>query len=87
MTKEYNKHDWELAARNLLKGELARQGIEYYQLSERLTEMGIPNVSTENIRNKINRGTFSAAFLLQALLAIRSEQVDIKSLPLRKMLT
>lgn len=71
-TKEY----WARRARNLLKGELARRGISYNDLSGRLKQIGIQE-TPENIRNKINRGTFSASFLLQALEAIGCKSLDI----------
>ena len=66
---EKTKKAWAKRARNLLKGELARRGISYSDLSARLRQIGVTD-APENIRNKINRGTFSALFLLQALEAI-----------------
>ena len=58
-----------MAARRLLKGELARREITYPQLTEMLSQLGVRE-SPENLANKINRGKFSAAFLLQCLEAI-----------------
>ena len=82
MRNKYNKRDWEIYARNMLKGELIRQGVDYQELSVRLTGMGIPNVSVENLRNKINRGTFSAAFLIQVLFAVGSKRINMDNLPI-----
>lgn len=71
------KNYWSQRARNLLKGELARRGITYSELVVRLKEIGVKE-TPENIRNKINRGTFSAAFLLQVLQAIGATSVDLR---------
>ncbi len=70
------KNYWSQRARNLLKGELARRGVTYSDLAVRLKEIGVKE-TPENIRNKINRGTFSAAFLLQALQAVGCKNLDI----------
>ena len=71
-TKEY----WAQRARNLLKGELARRGLNYADVAASLKKLGV-NESPENIRNKINRGTFSAFFLLQVLHAIGCKTVNV----------
>lgn len=56
--------DWEAKAANILKSELKRQGVTYAQLAERIGDKEV------NIRNKLSRGKFSAAFMLQSLEAI-----------------
>ncbi|GAA5054294.1 hypothetical protein GCM10023208_16980 [Erythrobacter westpacificensis] len=61
--------EYETRAKNLLKGELKRRGITYAQLAEKLSEIGV-NENDRNLNNKISRGGFSAAFLLQCLSAI-----------------
>lgn len=53
--------DWEAKAANILKAELKRQGVTYAQLAERIGDKEV------NIRNKLSRGKFSAAFMLQCL--------------------
>lgn len=63
------KTDWEMKAANLLKAELKRKGVTYAQLVERLAEIGVDEKEV-NIRNKLARGKFTAAFLLQCLYAI-----------------
>jgi hypothetical protein len=61
-------------AKGLLKAELKRRNMSYADLVEKLSEMDI--VETEaNIRNKLSRGTFTAAFFIQCLIAIGCEQV------------
>lgn len=61
--------DYEERAQRLLKAELKRQGVTYGQLSEKLAAMGIEEAEP-NIRNKLARGKFSAAFMIECLQAI-----------------
>ena len=63
------KTDWESKAANMLKAELKRKGVTYAQLVEKLADIGI-NEKEVNIANKLARGKFSAAFMLQCLRAI-----------------
>jgi Domain of unknown function (DUF6471) len=53
----------------LLKGELKRRGITYAGLAEKLAEIGVVE-NERNLNNKISRGGFTAAFLLQCLTVI-----------------
>ena len=61
--------DWELMAANLLKAELKRKGVTYSHLVEKLAAMGIDEKEV-NVRNKLSRGKFTAAFFLQCLSSI-----------------
>lgn len=61
--------EYETKAKNLLKAELKRKGVTYAQLAEKLAAMDI-HETERNLNNKISRGGFSAAFLLQCLTAI-----------------
>ncbi|CAN5261533.1 hypothetical protein BH10PSE7_BH10PSE7_37860 [soil metagenome] len=61
--------EYETRAKNLLKGELKRKGVTYADLAEKLTTLGISETE-RNLNNKISRGGFTAAFLLQCLQAI-----------------
>jgi len=56
--------EWEAKAANLLKAELKRKGVTYAQLAEKIGDKEV------NVRNKLSRGKFSAAFLIQSLEAI-----------------
>jgi hypothetical protein len=67
-----NKH-YEERAKNLLKAELKRRGYTYAKLAEALAEIGV-NETERNLNNKISRGGFSAAFLLQCLDAIAATE-------------
>ena len=69
--------EFETRAKNLLKGELKRRGITYAQLAEKLAEMGLQE-NERNLNNKISRGGFTAAFLLQCLVAIGATNVQLE---------
>lgn len=61
--------DWEVFAANMLKAELKRKGVTYAQLAEKIGDKEV------NIRNKLSRGKFTAAFLLHCLTAIGVHEV------------
>lgn len=65
---------YEEKAKNLLKAELKRGGLTYAALVERLKTMGLSETE-RNLANKISRGGFSAAFLLQCLEAAECRTV------------
>jgi hypothetical protein len=58
------KTDWEVFAANMLKSELKRKGVTYAQLAELIDDKEV------NIRNKLARGKFTAAFLMHCLSSI-----------------
>jgi len=66
--------EWEMKAANLLKAELKRKGVTYAQLVEKLANIGISEKEV-NVRNKLSRGKFSAAFLLQCLSVIEVQDL------------
>ena len=68
---------WELRASNLLKAELKKRGMTYSALVERLAEIGVSEKEA-NVRNKLSRGSFSAAFMLQCLEAIGSNTLHLE---------
>lgn len=70
------KTDWEMRAAGLLKAELKRKGVTYAQLVERLATIGVDEKEV-NVRNKLSRGKFTAAFLLQCLEAVGSQQLHL----------
>lgn len=67
---------FESRAKNLLKAELKRKGVTYAQLAEKLSAMDI-HETERNLNNKISRGGFSAAFLLQCLEAIGTHDLRV----------
>ena len=70
------KTDWEARAANLLKAELKRKGVTYAQLVEKLAEIGVQEKEV-NIRNKLSRGKFTAAFFIQCLVAVDTSTVRL----------
>jgi hypothetical protein len=60
---------WAMKARGLLKAELKRREVSYGQLVEKLAAIGVTETQA-SIANKISRGAFTAAFLLQCMEAI-----------------
>ena len=63
--------------KGILKGELKRRGLTYADLVEKLAVQGV--IETEaNLRNKISRGAFTAAFFMQCLIAIGCDVVHIR---------
>lgn len=68
--------EYETRAKNLLKGELKRRGITYAQLAEKLAAVGVSE-NERNLNNKISRGGFTAAFLLQCFEAIGASDLRL----------
>lgn len=68
--------EYETRAKNLLKAELKRRGITYAGLAERLATIGVIE-NERNLNNKISRGGFTAAFLLQCLTAIEATELRL----------
>ncbi|KTE28605.1 MULTISPECIES: DUF6471 domain-containing protein [unclassified Sphingopyxis] len=69
--------EYETRAKNLLKGELKRRGVTYAQLAEKLASVGVTE-NERNLNNKISRGGFSAAFMLQCLEAIGASSLLLR---------
>jgi 3-mercaptopyruvate sulfurtransferase SseA len=69
--------EYETKAKNLLKAELKRKGITYAQLAEKLGEIGVSETE-RNLNNKISRGGFTAAFLIQCLDAIGAQNLRLE---------
>lgn len=67
---------WAEHAKGLLKAELKRRNLTYRDLADKLTAMGAPE-SERNLANKISRGGFTAAFLLQCLAAIGCQHLRL----------
>lgn len=63
--------EWETKAANFLKASLKLKGVTYAQLAELIDDKEV------NIRNKLSRGKFSAAFLFEAVHAIGIDRIEI----------
>jgi len=68
--------DWNKFATNTIKSELARSGIGYDELINRLDAIGVKESYT-GIAAKINRGTFSFAFYAQCMKALGVRDVRL----------
>jgi len=66
--------DWKADAKNILKAELKRKGVDYEALAEKLKGFGIEE-SYNSINTKINRGAFTFQFFLQCMKAIGVDTV------------
>lgn len=64
-------------AKEFLREAMRAQGVTIDQLTERLTAIGV-DMSKGGVANKISRGGFSAAFMLQCMEAL---SVDLKVNP------
>ena len=71
-----HKVDWNAKAANLLKSELKRHGLTYAGLVEALDRIGVAEKEV-NVRNKLSRGTFTAAYLLQCLEAVGAKELRL----------
>ncbi len=60
---------WQTTATNIVKAELARRGIGYAELQQKLAAIGIEETANA-INVKINRGAFSFIFFMQIMKAI-----------------
>ena len=69
--------DWQALAKGILKAELARRGLSYAELADKLAEIGIKE-NRRNITNKIGRGNFAATFLIQCLTAIGAKTIHLE---------
>ena len=71
------KTEWARLASNTIKVELARRGITYDTLQEKLAAIGVDETANA-INVKINRGTFSFIFFLQTMKAIGAKMVRME---------
>lgn len=62
--------DWGAYAKSVLRSEMARRRVSYADLVGLLAENGVKE-SEANLRNKVSRGSFTAAFMLQCLSVMR----------------
>lgn len=61
--------------KNTLRSEMAKRGMTYRDLADALEKMGLPE-EEKNLRNKVARGTFTAAFFMQCLRAVGASKIE-----------
>jgi hypothetical protein len=69
--------EWAEETKRLLRAEMARRGVTYEDLAERLSGIGVQDTAV-NLRNKVARGRFSAVFLVQCLSAMGARTLRIE---------
>jgi hypothetical protein len=76
-TNQRRRTVWQESAKRLLQAEMARHGFNYKTLAR---DLGGAETD-QSLMTRINRGTFSLAFFLQALRTMGTKTVDISHLP------
>jgi hypothetical protein len=71
------ERDWTAHVKGILKAELKRRHLSYANLVEKLAEIGVKDTEP-NVRNKIARGSFTAVFFVQCLVAIGCHSVRLE---------
>ncbi len=69
--------EWINLVKGILRAEMARRGITYEVLAQKLADLGI-NDTAVNLRNKVARGGFSAVFFVQCLKAIGVADLSLR---------
>ena len=71
------ERDWTAHVKGILKAELKRRHLGYQDLVGKLAAIGIKETEP-NVRNKIARGSFTAVFFVQCLVAIGCHSVRLE---------
>lgn len=69
--------DWTAYTKALLRSEMVKRGVSYTGLVEKLAALGIRETEA-NLRNKISRGGFTGAFLIQCLVAMGATNLRLE---------
>ncbi len=64
-------------AKDMVREAMKAQGVTVDQLTERLRAIGV-DMSSGGVANKISRGGFSSAFLLQCMAALDIELAPVE---------
>lgn len=64
-----DKQYWTKIVTKILKSELAKRDLDYPSLVDKLREIKV-DISVEDLRGRMSRGTFSAVLFVQCLRAI-----------------
>lgn len=63
-------------AKQVLKVEMSKRDWSYRDLAAALAEIGV-EIEEKVLRNKVARGTFSAAFLMTCMIAMQVKSLDL----------
>lgn len=69
--------DWNAYAKRVMRSEMHRKGMSYADLVAALAATGVKETEA-NLRNKVSRGSFTAAFLLQCLSAMEVKTLHLE---------
>lgn len=70
------EEEWGEKAKRILRAEMVRRGATYETLSERLAALGAHDTPV-NLRNKVSRGKFTAAFMLLCMEALGCKVLEL----------
>lgn len=73
-----NKDELSKRVSSYLKERIKRQGLTYSDLARLLKRHGFPDETTDSLKQKMTRGTFSAAFFLAAAAALGESEVRLR---------
>ena len=71
-----DEKEWKKNAKNMLKAELKRRGIDYEMLVAKLKAIGVDE-NYNSVNTKLNRGSFSFVFALQCFKAMDAKEIRL----------
>lgn len=71
-----DEEEWKKNAKNMLKAELKRRGIDYELLVAKLNAIGVDE-NYNSVNTKLNRGSFSFVFALQCFKAMDAKEIRL----------
>lgn len=75
---------WNKEAKQLLKAEMARRGVSYKELALLMGAESGDDESPTALITRVNRGTFTMAFFLEAVVAMGTKTIDLSHIELAK---
>ena len=76
MVPNMDDEEWKKNAKNMLKAELKRRGIDYEMLVAKLKAIGVDE-NYNSVNTKLNRGSFSFVFALQCFKAMDAKEIRL----------
>ncbi len=71
-----DKKYWTKIVSKILKTELAKRGMDYAELVEKLSYLNV-HIKVEDLRARISRGTFGTTLFIQCLRAIGVKNLQL----------
>lgn len=82
MVKKEEPLNWELScnyqAGLIIRTEMAKRGLKFPELTQKLNDMFQLKENERNIRNRVARATFSAGFFIMCLRAMDAMEIKIE---------